>query len=71
MIKFIFKKVEQLEIISEISAEEAKAELIISLNEEAKSEASGLKQSLIEEAKLSAEQEAKKIIINTIQTNRD
>ncbi len=65
--KIHLQKVEQLEIISEISAEEAKAELIISLNEEAKSEASGLKQSLIEEAKLSAEQEAKKIIINTIQ----
>ncbi len=60
-------QIEQLEVISSLSAEDAKAQLMESLKEEAKSEAMAYVQSSLEEAKLTAHQEAKKIIINTIQ----
>ncbi len=60
-------QVEQLEVISSLSAEEAKEQLVESLKGEAKSDAMGYVQDKIEEAKLTAQQEAKKIIINTIQ----
>ena len=61
------KQVEQLEVISGLSAEEAKDELVQSLKEEAKSDAMSFIQQSIEEAKFTAEQEAKKVVINTIQ----
>ena len=61
------KQVEQLEVISGLSADEAKEELIVSLKEEAKTDAMSFVQNSIEEAKMTAQQEAKKIIINTIQ----
>ncbi|NBW27501.1 MAG: ribonuclease Y [Flavobacteriaceae bacterium] len=57
----------QLEVISGLSAEEASNQLIESLKTEAKSKAMAQIQDTIEEAKLTAQQEAKKIIINTIQ----
>jgi ribonuclease Y len=57
----------KLEAISKLSAEEAKAELKDSLKEKAKSEAMSFVQQQIEEAKLTAQQEAQKIVINTIQ----
>ncbi|WP_458626970.1 ribonuclease Y [Winogradskyella sp. PC D3.3] len=60
-------QVKQLEVISSLSAEEAKEQLIESLKEEAKTDAMAFIQDHIEEAKLTAQQEAKKIIINTIQ----
>jgi len=60
-------QVEQLEVISSLSAEEAKEQLIESLKGEAKSDAMAYIQDKMEEAKLTAQQEAKKIIINTIQ----
>ncbi|MDU8887275.1 ribonuclease Y [Yeosuana sp. MJ-SS3] len=60
-------QVQQLEVISSLSAEEAKAQLVESLKGEAKNEAMAYIQSSLEEAKLTVEQEAKKIIINTIQ----
>lgn len=60
-------KVQQLEVISGLSAEEAKAQLVESLKETAKADAMALIQDTVEEAKLTAQQEAKKIIINTIQ----
>ena len=60
-------QVEQLEVISSLSAEDAKAQLIESLKGEAKNDAMAFVQSAVEEAKLTAQQEAKKIIINTIQ----
>ena len=59
--------VSQLESISGLSADEAKQQLISSLKEEAKSDALAFAQSVIEEAKLTAQQEAKKIVISTIQ----
>lgn len=60
-------QVEQLEIISGLTAEEAKTQIIESLKTEAKANAMASIQETIEEAKLTAQQEAKKIIINTIQ----
>ena len=58
---------ERLETISNLSAEEAKEALIDSLKEKAKAEAMGFVQNSLEEAKLTVQQEAQKIIINTIQ----
>lgn len=60
-------QVQQLEVISGLSAEEAKSQLMESLKETAKSDAMAYLQHTMEEAKLTAQQEAKKIIINTIQ----
>ena len=60
-------QIEQLEVISSLSADDAKAQLIESLKEEAKTDAMAYIQSSLEEAKLTAQQEAKKIIINSIQ----
>ena len=60
-------QVEQLEVISSLSAQEAKEQLVQSLKGEAKNDAMAYVQNAIEEAKLTAQQEAKKIIINTIQ----
>ena len=60
-------QVKQLEVISGLTAEEAKTQLIDSLKNEAKTDAMAYIQTTIEEAKLTARQEAQKIIINTIQ----
>ena len=61
------KQIQQLEEISNFSAEKAKNELVETLKEEAKTEALAIIQDTIEEAKLTANQEAKKIVIQTIQ----
>ncbi len=60
-------QVKQLEVISGLSAEDAKSQLLESLKETAKTDAMAYLQSTLEEAKLTAQQEAKKIVINTIQ----
>ena len=60
-------QVKQLEVISGLTAEEAKTQLIDSLKNEAKTDAMAYIQTTVEEAKLTARQEARKIIINTIQ----
>lgn len=60
-------QVEKLETISGLSAAAAKKELVSSLEKKAQSEAMAFAQQSLEEAKLTVEQEAKKIIINTIQ----
>ena len=60
-------QVQQLEVISGLSAEDAKNQLVESLKAEAKTKAMGYIQETIEEAKLTAQQEAKKVIISTIQ----
>ncbi|PVW15844.1 ribonuclease Y [Marixanthomonas spongiae] len=65
--KFRKSQIEQLEVISSLSAEDAKAQLMESLKDEAKTDAMKYVQSSIEEAKMTAQQEAKKIVINTIQ----
>jgi len=60
-------QIDQLEIISGLSADDAKNQLIESLKAEAKTAAMSHIQDTLEEAKLTAHQEAKKVIINTIQ----
>jgi ribonuclease Y len=60
-------QVEQLEVISSLSAEDAKGQLMETLKDEAKSSAMAFIQNSVEEAKMTAQQEAKKIIITTIQ----
>jgi ribonuclease Y len=60
-------QIEKLEAISSLSAVEAKTQLIETLKEEAKSEAIVHIKDIIDEAKLTANTEAKKIIIETIQ----
>ncbi|WP_040250561.1 ribonuclease Y [Psychroserpens mesophilus] len=60
-------QIKQLEVISGLSAEDAKAQLVESLKSEAKTDAMSYLQDTLEEAKLTAQQEAKKIIINSIQ----
>ncbi len=60
-------QVQQLEVISGLSAEDAKGQLMESLKETAKSDAMAYLQTTMEEAKLTAQQEARKIVINTIQ----
>ena len=61
------RHVDMLEQISGLSADEAKVELVNSLKDEAKSEAMAFVQTSIEEAKLTAEQEARKVVLGTIQ----
>lgn len=61
------QQVNQLERISNLTAEEAKEQLIEALKAEAQSNASSYIKQSIEEAKLTATKEAKKIIIETIQ----
>ena len=61
------KQVENLEVISGLSADDAKEELIKSLKEEAKSDAMSFIQTTLEEAKLTADQDARKLILSTIQ----
>jgi len=61
------QQVEQLENISGLSAAEAKNQLIETLKEEAKSEAQVFVRDIVDEAKMSANQEAKKIVLETIQ----
>ena len=58
---------EKLEAISGLSAEEAKNTLIESLKEEAKTEAASYINDIMDDAKLNATKEAKKIVIQTIQ----
>lgn len=60
-------QVQQLEAISGLSADEAKGQLLESLKETAKTDAMAYVQSTLEDAKLTAQQEARKIVINTIQ----
>ncbi len=59
--------IRRLEKIAGLSAEEAKAQLVESLKHEAQTQAMGMQQEIIEEAKQKANKEARKIIIQTIQ----
>ena len=60
-------QIKQLEVISGLSKQDAKDQLMNSIKEEAKSDAMKFIQNRMEEAKMTVEQDAKKIIINTIQ----
>lgn len=61
------QQVEQLEAISGITGEEAKAQLIESLKAEAKTEAMSFINEAMEEAKMTASKEAKRVVVQTIQ----
>src|ERR1035437_8560896 len=58
---------EQLETISGLSADQAKERLIEALKEEAKTEAMSYVNDIMEEAKMTANKEAKKIVVQCIQ----
>jgi ribonuclease Y len=59
--------IRRLEKIAALTAEEAKAQLIESLKHEAQTQALGLQQEIIEDARQKANKEARKIIIQSIQ----
>ncbi|GGF68709.1 ribonuclease Y [Wenyingzhuangia marina] len=61
------KQVDMLESISGLSADEAKIQLVDSLKAEAKTDAMAYIRDTLEEAKLTAEQDARQLILNTIQ----
>ncbi|MEM7107891.1 MAG: ribonuclease Y [Bacteroidota bacterium] len=65
--KFNEQKVTILEKVSNLSAEEAREQLIESMTVEAESKASSMIKDIIEEAKLTATKQAKKIVLDTIQ----
>jgi ribonuclease Y len=58
---------EKLEELSGLSADEAKARLVESLKDEAKTDAASYVNEIMDEAKLNANAQAKKIVIQTIQ----
>ena len=58
---------EQLETISGLSAEQAKERLVETLKEEAKTNALSYINEIMDEAKMTANKEAKKIVVQTIQ----
>jgi ribonuclease Y len=60
-------QIQQLEVISGLSAEDAKGQLMESLKESARADAAAFLQESLEEAKMTAQQEAKKVVVNTIQ----
>jgi ribonuclease Y len=59
--------IRRLEKVAGLSAEDAKAQLIESLTQEAQTKALVIQQEIIEDAKLKANKEARKIVIQTIQ----
>lgn len=59
--------IRRLEKISALSAEEAKAQLLESLKQEAQTRALVVQQEIIEDAKLKANKEARKLVIQSIQ----
>ncbi|MCF6241402.1 MAG: ribonuclease Y [Bacteroidales bacterium] len=61
------EEVERLESISGLSADEAKQQLIESLRDEAKTEAMSYINEIVDEAKMTAAKEAKRIVIQSIQ----
>lgn len=61
------KQVEQLETIAGLSAEQAKSQLVESLKAEARTDAMSFIKDIMDEAKMTANKEAKRIVIQTIQ----
>ena len=60
-------EIERLEALSGLSAEEAKERIAESLKEEAKTQAAAYINEIMEEAKMTANKEAKKIVVQSIQ----
>jgi len=65
--KSLRQVVDQLEKVAGISQEDAKAQLVEALKDEARTDAMASIKDIVEEAKLNANKEAKKIVIQTIQ----
>ncbi len=65
--KLMDEERKKLEVIAGLSAEEARENLVESLKEEAKSQAQSYISEIIDEAKLTANKEAKRIVIQSIQ----
>ena len=65
--EMLANQISQLEKIANLSAAEAREQIMEALKAEAESKASSLVKQAIEEAKLTATKEAKKIVIETIQ----
>lgn len=65
--KFQEEHIRKLEKVSNLSAEEAKGELMEAMKEEARTNAMGHIKEIVEEAKVNANKEAKKIVIQSIQ----
>lgn len=65
--KFNEQKVSILEKISNLTADDAREQLLESLRHEVESKASSMVKDIIEESRLSATKQAKKIVIETIQ----
>jgi ribonuclease Y len=65
--KFNQQKIQVLENISKLTAEEAREQLVASLKDEAQTRASSFIKDIMEQAKLTATKEAKKIVVETIQ----
>ncbi|MBA3901604.1 MAG: ribonuclease Y [Bacteroidetes bacterium] len=65
--KFHKKQVQQLENISGLSVEDAKSQLVEALKSEAKTDAMTYIRDIVDEAKLTANKEAKKVVLQTIQ----
>jgi ribonuclease Y len=65
--RFNQQKVQVLESISKLTADEAREQLVQSLKEEAQSKANSYIKDIMEQAKLTATKDAKKLVIDTIQ----
>lgn len=65
--KMLAEQVSQLEKIAGLSAEQAREQLVETLKAEAETRASSYVKNIVEEAKLTATKEAKKVVIETIQ----
>ena len=67
MLKMQEQEREKLEELSGLSAEEAKTRLVESMKDQARLDAASYVNEIVDEAKLNANQQAKKIVIQTIQ----
>ncbi|MFZ4454804.1 MAG: ribonuclease Y [Bacteroidales bacterium] len=65
--KMYFEQIQRLETISGLSADEAKEKMVESLKDEAKTAAASYINEIMDEARLTANKEAKRIVIQSIQ----
>jgi ribonucrease Y len=65
--KFNQQKIQILENLSKLTADEAREQLVATLRDEAQTKASSFIKDIMEQAKLTATKEAKKIVVETIQ----
>ncbi len=65
--KFNQQKIQMLENLSKLTADEAREQLVTALKDEAQTKASSYIKDIMEQAKLTATKEAKKIVVETIQ----